>query len=129
MLKSEIVGTWKLESFEIEDTEKKISQWGKNTRGLLIYSESDQVSVNISKDVEVNSQNEAENVLDSILFYSGSYRVEGNLIRHQVTIASNPTRVGKEMLRYAEIDGDRVILTTPFESFGRAFLIWKRIGK
>ena len=124
----QLIGTWTLQSFHIESNVGSLSDWGANAQGLLIYSPSGHMSVSINKDVENDSeQNEAQNLFDSILFYSGTYQVEGNTIKHQVTQASNPTRIGKEMIRYSEFKGDTVILTTPKESFGRAILIWRKV--
>jgi hypothetical protein len=123
----QVEGTWKLDRFEIESKEGVRRAWGANAHGLLIYSPSGHMSVSINKDVVRESGNETEDLFDSILFYAGSYQIEGTLIRHQVTQASNPSRIGKEMLRYAEFEGDRVTLTTPVESFGRAILVWHRI--
>lgn len=86
------------------------------------------MSVSINKDVENDPDQTAEqNLFDSILFYSGSYAIDGSTIRHQVTNASNPARIGKEMIRYAECSGDEIKLTTPEESFGRAVLVWKKV--
>lgn len=125
------VGSWELVSFEIENIDGIRSHWGKNTHGLLIYSADGRMSVGINKDVEADSsQSECENSFDSILFYSGTYSVEGELIRHQVTNASNPARIGKEMLRHASFssDGTEIELATPKESFGRAILVWRRLA-
>jgi hypothetical protein len=86
------------------------------------------MSVSINKDIENDpEQTASENLFDSILFYSGTYRVDGDLIRHQVTEASNPSRIGKEMLRTAEIKGRELHLKTPVESFGQATLVWERV--
>ena len=124
----ELQGTWTLERFDIEPNEGAIRPWGKSTHGLLIYSSSGHMSVSINKDVERESENEAEDLFDSILFYAGTYKVEGNTIRHLVTEASNPARIGKEMIRYAELSNGQVTLTTPMESFGRAILVWKKVA-
>lgn len=127
---SDVLGSWTLESFEIESPEKKSSPWGKQTAGLLIYGETGHMSVSINKAVEEDpEQTECENLFDSILFYSGTYQLEGSLIRHQVTNASNPARIGKEMLRFAELSGDVITLTTPEEKFGRAILKWRKIKR
>jgi len=126
-LNKQLEGTWKLNRFEIESTEGVKRPWGAAAHGLLIYSPTGHMSVSINKAVVKESENEFEDLFDSILFYSGTYQVEGNLIRHQVTQASNPSRIGREMLRYAEFDGDLVTLTTPQESFGRAILAWRRV--
>jgi len=132
-MKPEILhGTWTLLSFEIENLEGIKKPWGNAAHGLLIYAPSGHMSVSINKAVEHDpEQTESENLFDSILFYSGTYLVnagsEPNLIRHQVTQASNPARIGKEMLRYATLSGDELELATPQESFGRGILRWKRV--
>jgi hypothetical protein len=123
-----IHGTYLLASFDLENLEGKRSPWGKNTHGLLIYSDTGHMSVSINKDVERESAVEAEDIFDSILFYSGTYQVDGSVVRHQVTQASNPARIGKEMIRHAEFSGDLLTLVTPKESFGRAILTWKKIS-
>lgn len=122
-----IVGTWELQSFEIEDLQGNRRSWGNGTQGLLLYTNSGHMSVSINKNVEKKSDIDAQNIFDSILFYSGSYSVEGNIIKHQVTQASNPARIGKEMIRYAELNEDVLTLESPKESFGKAILKWKRI--
>lgn len=122
-----IRGTWLLESFEIEDLEKKVAPWGANARGLLIYSDTGHMSVSINRDLNKKSSIEAENIFDSILFYSGTYQVEGNVVTHQVSNASNPARIGKQMIRYAVLDGDLITLSSPQESFGRAILKWRKV--
>jgi len=123
-------GTYTLDSFEIENLEGVRTPWGVNTRGLLIYTADGYMSVSINKDVEAAQAGDAEYeaIFDSILFYSGTYQLEGDLIRHQVTQASNPARIGREMLRYASWSGPCVTLVTPKESFGRAILVWRKVG-
>ncbi len=128
MKPEQILGTWNLVSFELESPEGVRSPWGRNTHGLLLYSSSGHMSVSINKDIEPSDDGESADTLDSVLFYTGSYVVEDNVIRHQVTEASNPKRIGKEMIRYATLNGDALSLTTPVESFGRAILIWKKVG-
>lgn len=126
-MKSQIVGTWSLEAFVIHPKEGTARPWGEGLRGLLIYTESGHVSVSINKDVVSKSGNPDKDVLDSVLFYSGSYAVDGNVIRHQVTQATNPARIGREMIRYAEFKNESLNLTTPEEAFGKAVLVWKKI--
>jgi hypothetical protein len=122
-----IQGAWLLESFQIEDLDKKASPWGNGAHGLLIYTDSGHMSVSINRELAAKFTVEAENIFDSILFYSGTYQIEGATITHQVTNASNPKRIGKQMLRYAELEGDLLTLASPQESFGRAILKWRRV--
>jgi hypothetical protein len=123
----DLVGSYLLQSFEIEDQSGRRAPWGRNVRGLLIYADTGHMSVAINKDVERESATEAEDVLDSLLFYAGTYRVDGEIVRHQVTQASNPTRIGKEMIRHASYADGLLTLVTPPESFGRAILVWRKV--
>lgn len=127
-MRNEIVGTWLLESFLIESPQNEQRNWGSNSRGLLIYTSSGHMSVSINKDIEKKSASEAQNYFDSILFYSGTFSIDGETVKHQVTQASNPTRIGKELLRFAKLEKDLLILTSPDESFGRAILTWRKIA-
>lgn len=128
-MKSYVVGTWELQSFEIEDRQGNLRPWGAGTHGLLLYTSSGYMSVSINKNVQKKSDNDGQNNFDSILFYSGTYSVDAKVIKHLVTQASNPARIGKEMIRYADLQGDILILESPKESFGKAILKWKKIGQ
>lgn len=127
-MQNKVVGAWALESFLIENTQGETRNWGANTQGLLLYTGTGHMSVSINKDVENKSAVEAQNFFDSILFYSGTYFVDGATIKHKVTQASNPGRIGKELLRSANLEGNLLTLISPTESFGRAILKWKKIG-
>lgn len=120
-------GSWQLESFDITEPSGNVRPWGKNTHGLLIYSPDGFMSVSINRDNEKKSGNEAKDLFDSILFYSGTYSDDGDVIRHKVTNASNPDRIGRDMIRYAKLDGELLTLKSPVEAFGQATLVWRRV--
>lgn len=126
-MKNQIIGAWELLSFEIEDLKGNRRPWGVEATGLLLYSQTGHMSVSINKNIEQKHDIEAQNIFDSILFYSGTYSVEDDKIKHQVTQASNPARIGKEMLRYADLRNDIISLESPTESFGKAILKWKKV--
>ena len=121
-------GTWQLEAFTITQPEKGTRDWGTNVRGLLIYSSTGHVSVAINRDIINAAAPSDKELLDAMLFYAGTFSVNGTVITHHVTIASNPARIGKEMIRFAALAGDVLTLTTPEESYGTANLVWRRIG-
>ncbi len=125
-MKDKLVGSWSLQSFIITPSAGESRAWGRNARGLLIYTEDGHMSVSINRD-PVETGNEAKDAFDSVLFYAGTYQVEGNKIVHQVSNATNLARIGKEMIRFAELSGDDLKLTTPQESFGIATLVWRKI--
>ena len=126
-MKSLYCGTWALEAFTIVHPEKGKREWGANLRGLLVYSSTGHVSVAINKNIK-ESGNPDKDILDAMLFYAGTFEVSGTTISHNVTIASSPSRVGREMIRYASLEGDVLTLTTPEESYGKATLVWRRLG-
>ena len=127
-MKNQIIGTWLLERFIIESPQGEQRNWGSNSQGMLIYTSSGHMSVGLNKDVEKKSAVEAQNYFDSILFYSGTFAIDGKTVKHQVTQASNPTRIGKEQVRFAKLENDILTLTSPDESFGRAILTWRKIA-
>ena len=122
-----ISGPWTLKSFMITPPDGNQRHWGNGIRGLLIYDPTGHMSVSINKVIQSTGSPDKD-TLDAMLFYAGTYRIEGNTIRHDVTIASNPNRVGREMIRFAQVDGNRLILTTPPESYGIATLVWEKIS-
>ena len=127
VLKNQIVGSWRLESFEIESPSKQVRAWGKNPQGLLIYSADGYMSVGIHRDNEKKSGNEWRDLFDSILFYSGTYSIHEKELHHQVTQASDPKRIGTTQVRFATLEGDKLTLKSPIESFGQATLVWRKI--
>lgn len=127
-MKNSITGVWNLETFTIYPKEGGSRPWGEGLRGLLIYTESGHVSVSINRNFLPKSGNAEKDVLDSVLFYAGTYSVEGNVIRHQVTQATNPDRIGREMIRFATLENTTLKLATPDEAFGKAELVWRKIA-
>lgn len=130
-MNQKLIGTWQLVTFEMEDLEGSRMPWGKDTHGQLIYTSTGHMSVSINKTLEPSGNGEAQDIYDSTLFYSGTYSIKDGFIRHQVAQASNPSRIGKEMLRhirfFCDSSGEYIELSSPRESFGRGIVTWKRI--
>jgi len=122
-----ISGAWTLESFNIIEPNGKIRHWGQNTTGLLLYNPDGYMSVSINRALEPLDANSPKDLFDSILFYAGTYSTKDNIISHKVTNASNPSRIGKEMIRYAKLQEGLLELKSPVESFGQAVLVWRRL--
>lgn len=125
----EVAGTYRLLSFEIHQKDGIVRQWSAQVHGTLIYSAEGTMAVSINGDRRAASNHPAEGLLASILSYAGTYSVENGVIRHQVTEASDPERIGKEMVRDARwVSNDELELAGSGD-FGRAVLIWKRKAK
>lgn len=132
-----IIGVWKLASFEIEDVHGTKSAWGKDVHGTLIYSPEGYMSVAINEPIDLKPKEPSHlsplnqdfrAIFDSGLFYSGSFRVQGDEVLHEVTEASDPRRIAKILSRRARVQGSQLILTSPNEAFGRAVLVWNKIS-
>lgn len=64
----------------------------------------------------------------SILFYAGTFEVDGNKVIHHVTNASDINRVGKDMIREVILENDKLILIAKGD-FGLTTLSWRKINK
>ncbi len=128
MLKKILIGAWQLTSFDI--IKNNISQpWRPNCSGMLIYSSTNHMSVSINSFVQQSSTTEEK--MSSILFYSGTFEIDEDRmeVRHHVLNASNPERIGKEMLRSVilEEDGDAMQLVGKSGDI-EFILCWKKIA-
>jgi hypothetical protein len=146
--KSDLIGTWQLVDFFIQAPNLQLTSWGEACTGLLFYTNDNHMSVSINKNVESKSDIEEKNFFDSILFYSGTFKIESIkensaelldnpftnstfAIKHTVQQASDPHRIGKELLRYTGFDSNSentyLTLSSPVESFGRGVIRWQKI--
>ncbi len=118
-------GTWDLVRFEVIDPDGFQTSWGEDASGLLIYTPEGFMSVSIHSKSIFRTE-DAHEILDGILFYSGRYRVQSGEIRHQVLHASDPQRIGSEMVREVR-HSDGLMTLTARGDFGVAELCWRRL--
>lgn len=121
---SNLVGAWELIEFTITPPDGTTKNWGHKPHGLLIYDKSGNMSTSINSGV--TNRDPGEN-FKNILFYSGTFKIESpNKILHIITNASDPNRIGKTMIRDAEITDNHLCLRATGE-YGNAYLLWKRL--
>jgi hypothetical protein len=121
---SDLIGTWKLIDFKITKPDGQSKDWGPKSNGILIYDETGHMSTSINSGADVN---EAAKDLDKhILFYAGTYQLKNNQITHFVTNASNPLRIGKSLIRNAEISNQKYLRLTADGDYGQASLLWEK---
>jgi hypothetical protein len=121
---SGVIGSWDLESFVITRKDGTAKSWGKNARGLLIYTDEGTMSVSINADVE-GDQTSRENQFRSLLFYAGTYEMEAGKIVHRVTKATELGRMGKDLIREATLSGNILTLVGRGD-FGVATVVWRK---
>ncbi len=87
-------------------------------KGGIYYSEDGFMSVII--------RFAAEPKLEDTVSYSGSYRVEGNRIIHDVTMSARPSYEGQSLERVFRIEGDELVLEFENTEESIKFARWKR---
>jgi hypothetical protein len=125
----EIIGTWELQSFDLQEGNEPSHSWGFETHGLLIYAPTGHMSVAINRyapwspegkpstPAEVDSRN---------LFYAGTFCIEDGVVKHQVTQASDPDRVGTTLTRTGSLNNEILTLISRGSDF-LATLVWKKV--
>lgn len=132
----ELVGTWKLDTFELQMPDGAILHpYGERVSGYLAYTPEGVMSASfMNADRGAGGDpdlSKAETRWDSFMAYSGPYRVEGDRILHDVEVSSLGVWIGTVQERWFKIDGDRLTLvTTPLavgESAPVGRLVWRRV--
>lgn len=74
---------------------------------------------------------EKSHAASTFVSYGGRYRIDGNKIIHHVEISLFPNWVGTQQIRFFEMSGETLILSTPpFIHAGEeqiAYLSWLRV--
>lgn len=130
-----LVGTWRLISFEEVRTDGEVMQpYGRDPVGLLTYTDDGHMSVQIMRrhrrqlpELPYEELN-ADDVKDAVAGFTGfcgTYRVDcdNRIVIHHVECHLLPGSVGKDLKRSYEVDGDRLVLKP---SPGRS-VVWERI--
>ena len=116
------VGAWHLRSFDISKNGEDPAPWGSDIHGRIVYTADGTVSVAMNKAIE-EPRKDSRNVLASLNFYAGTYRVEGDTMIHTVTEASAPSRIGKELRRTFELSGDTLTFLGRVFNYLKVFTI------
>jgi len=138
-----IIGTWKLLSMTYNDqsTGKQINLWGEKPIGFLTYTNEGRMSAIISsadrrlsaKSADQASPEEQAQLFRSCYAYAGTYTMTENSVIHHVEVANDPTWVGKDQVRFIQIEGNKLIVSGPpiitvsDSQPKKLVLVWKRI--
>jgi len=138
----QLVGTWKLCSFELRTHGGQTSfPFGRKASGLLIYSSDGYMSATLiaeerqlfrSMDIRLASIEEQAHAAATCLSYCGRYEMRADRVIHHVTASLFPNWVGQSQERFIQFDGVLLTLSTPtmqvqgVEQSGH--LIWERTG-
>jgi hypothetical protein len=141
MAHGDIVGTWRLISWELRDGDGHVSYpMGKQPQGRLTYTPDGYVSVLITGrdrqriipgDASIGIPEATITAARRSISYAGSYTRDGDEIVHHVELSSFPDWVGTDQQRLIDWqDADLVLYTLPANVGGKeqsAYLTWQRL--
>jgi len=133
--RAKILGIWRLVSFEVEfqATGEREHIRGKNPTGYIIFTPEGRMMVvltNEGRKAPKTDQDRAD-LFNSMVAYTGIYRIEDNKWIIKVDVSGNPALVGTEQARFFRVDGDRLQEITqwtprPEKGMGRTVITWER---
>lgn len=140
-LAAEVVGVWKLVSMTFEETATGAVSlpFGEQPTGHIIFTEGGHMmALGVGSGRTPLSGTDPTDIERAALFksmfaYSGTYRLDGNKVVHEVTVSWNQAWTGTDQVRMGEIVGNRLaIKSAPFMSpqTGREVVgaaLWERL--
>jgi lipocalin-like protein len=140
-LNQPLVGTWRLLALEARGADGVAHYpMGENVVGYLIYTADGYMSGHLmrpgrpgfeSGDALRPNPDEAAEAVGGYLSYCGTYEISrSGVVVHHVELSLAPNWIGAEQVRFYELDGDRLTITTrPHLAAGHQAatrLIWER---
>ena len=114
----QIQGVWRLLAYEIEiqATGQKEPVMGKNPTGYVIFTPEGRVWFVLTGEGRkpAKTLEERAALLDSLVAYTGTYRIEEDKWITSVEVAWNPAWVGTEQARSFKVESDRLSVLTPW---------------
>ena len=134
----DLVGSWRLESFELRASDGGVSYpFGEDASGYLFYNDDGFMSAafmganRARPDSGDLSQVDDQVNFDAFNAYCGPFEVKDDRVLHHVEVASMPHFTGTVQERIFRIEGDRLLLeTVPLHVGSEApvgVLVWQRV--
>jgi hypothetical protein len=115
--KAAIVGTWKLVSVVYEDTQSKerTPVYGEHPKGIQIATPDGRWLALMTAEGRPVPKTDADRAraLQTMIAYTGRYRVEDGKVITKVEAAWNEAWVGSEQVRAIRFEGDRLFIESP----------------
>jgi hypothetical protein len=116
-LKRLIVGTWRLVCVHYEDqaTKQRAPVYGEHPKGIQIATPEGRWLALMTAEGRPIPKTDAERAqaLQTMVAYTGRYRVEDGRVITMVEAAWNEAWVGGEQVRSISFDGDRLLIESP----------------
>jgi integrase len=121
MNRADLIGTWKLAGGEVEfqDTGERRPLFATDRMGYITFTREGRMFGIIEGDSRKAPQSDEDRarIFRTMAAYSGMYRFEGDKWITAVDVAWNPAWIGTDQVRFYKLDGDRLIVSTPWASF------------
>jgi len=114
---AKILGIWKLVSFEaeIQATGQKEPLMGQHPTGYVIFTPEGRAMFMLTGEGRMapKTTEDRANLLNTLVAYTGMYRLEEDKWITKIDVAWNPEWIGTEQTRSFKIDGDHLqVITT-----------------
>jgi len=113
-----IIGTWKLVSYQVEvqASGQKLPAMGDKPTGYATFLPEGRVFFVLTGEDRkpAKSDRERAGLLDTLVAYTGTYRIEGDTWTTDVDVAWNPEWVDTKQVRSFKLEGDRLDVVTPW---------------
>lgn len=139
--KDDLIGSWRLVSWTISYADGRATHpFGEEPDGLILYTADGAMSAAIARkdrpgfgrsDIRNAPESERAAAHDSYFSYAGSWTLDGDQVRHAVTLALNPDFVGTRQVRDVLLEGGQLTLSADEGSGEKArhhALVWRRNG-
>lgn len=141
MERTDLIGTWRLVSFEMRDDAGNMTYpYGPDAIGYILYSADGYMAVEMMAayranfaDADTLGGTDAERAQAAATYrsYCAQWEFLGDRVRHHFRTSLYPNRTGTTEERFIDYDGARLTLSTaPQRSGGtlrRNFLVWERV--
>ena len=135
----DLVGGWLCTRWTIRYEDGRITEpFGDKPEGFILYTSEGCMSATImaagrrvfaSRNPRAASREERAEAFDSYFSYAGYWRLRGNQVEHQVTVALNPGIIGTRQLREARLSKTRLTLAAEENTatgWRRHEIVWRR---
>lgn len=131
---NDLVGVWTLEATYAEDDDGNQSPaLGDNPIGRIMYTADGYMAAMTGYGdrrlpAAGASDGEKAAAFDSYMTYSGRWSLSGNVVTHEIDLATNPNWIGSARERTIEHQGDRMVFSgISGDGVTRAIIIWRRV--
>ena len=140
---ADLVGTWRLLTWTSDGEDGVQHPMGERPEGILVYTADGTMITTIGRagrppidggDMLAGPEDQRLGDLTTFIAYSGSFRVDGGDVVHDVTMSLFPNWIGTTQRRHVALSADRrelTLSTDPFVLRGRLStqrLTWERIA-